>query len=99
MINSIIALPTFNKKHFEIENDDFLSGFVWGQQCVHPTRKDEIESQIRFIFLMYSAGIFPVLPASSETIIHPSKEGVILILTIVDQMYSKCFQLYLGETQ
>jgi len=77
----------------------FLSGFVWGQQRGHLTRKGEIKSQIRFTFLMYSAGIFPVLSASSVTIIHPSKEGVILKFTIVDQMYSKCFQLYLGETQ
>ena len=78
----------------------FLSGFVRGQQGGHPsTCKGRIESQIRFIFLMYSAGIFPTLPASSETIIHPSKEGIILIFTIVDQMYSKCLQLYLGDTQ
>ena len=52
----------------------FLSGFVWGQQRGHLTRKGEIKSQIRFTFLMYSAGIFPVLSASSVTIIHPSKE-------------------------
>jgi len=78
----------------------FLSGFVRGQQRGHlSTCKGKIGSQIRFIFLVYSAGIFPTLPASSETIIHPSKEGIILIFTIVDQMYYKCLQLYLGDTQ